>query len=316
MKSGRRTLVPAILSLLLGAACVSSSVVPAGDDPVAATETTSAPDVRKLTLPRFSYPTWTADGKGILYESAVTGNWEIWIMDLEGLGNDGGNLRRITTNEHRDRMPSMSPDGQWIAFISDRDGDDEVFRMRSDGSDPVQLTFNELSEIHPYWSPDGRTILYNRRVEGERLYEIRIMDADGSNDRSLLRDDELNSYAQRSPDGTTVVFDKWQENDETNGEIYVLTVGDGRLTRLTDNAVYDGYPTWFPDGRRILFSSQVDGKFKLFSVGLDGRDLQQITFGEGNDARADVSHDGRTIVFNREIDGGINIYVMPLPSDP
>jgi len=266
-------------------------------------------EMTKLTRPRFSYPTWTPDGGQILYESAVTGNWEIWMMDREGLQDAGGDLQRLTSNQHLDRTPSLSPDGRSIVFISDRDGDYEVFRMNRDGTDPVQLTFNELPEIHPYWSPDGSAIIYNRRVEGERLYEIRMMDADGSNDRTILRDEELNSYAQISPDGTHVVFDKWQDNQETNGEIYLLSLLDGRLTRLTDNAVYDGYPTWFPDGR-ILFSSLVDDQFKLFVMDADGTGLRQLTFGEGSDARAGVSANGAEIVFNREIDDNINIHVM------
>jgi tricorn protease-like protein len=140
-----------------------------------------------------------------------------------------------------------------------------------------------------------------------------MMDADGSNDRTILRDEELNSYAQISPDGTHVLFDKWQDNQETNGEIYLLSLLDGRLTRLTDNAVYDGYPTWFPDGR-ILFSSLVDDQFKLFVMDADGAGLRQLTFGEGSDARADVSANGAKIVFNRDVDDNINIHVMSVPT--
>jgi Tol biopolymer transport system component len=147
--------------------------------------------IEQLTHPRFSYPTWTPDGARILYESAVTGSWEIWMMDVQGLTAGGGTLTRITSNDHLDRMPAISPDGSSIVFISDRDGDYEVFRMNVDGSRPVQLTFNDLAEIHPYWSPDGRKIIYNRRVEGRRLYEIRMMDPDGSNDVRVLQVDPI-----------------------------------------------------------------------------------------------------------------------------
>lgn len=278
--------------------------------PPADSQEKTAHEIRKLTSPRFSYPSWALDASHVLYESSVTGNWEVWIMDREGIGNDGGDVTNLTDNEHLDRMPSLSPDGRSIAFISDRDGDYEVFRMNLDGSSPVQLTFNSVPEIHPYWSPDGQSIIYNRRVSGERLYEIRMMDSDGSHDRSILRDDELNSYAQISPDGSMIVFDKWQDNDETNGEIYVLTLEDRSLKRLTENAVYDGYPAWFPDGKRIIYSSKVDGSFKLFSMCPDGTERRQLTFGPGDDARANVAQDGREIVFNRELDNTIEIYVL------
>lgn len=267
--------------------------------------------LEQLTRPRFSYPTWSPDGSRVLYESAVSGNWEIYVMDLDGIGNDGGNVVQLTDNDSLDRMPSWSPDGEWIAFVSDRDGDYEVFRMRPDGSEQLQLTRNGVAEIHPYWTPDGERLLYNSRVADERLYAIWIMNGDGSAQREVLRDEELNSYAQLSPDGRSIVFDKWQDNDENNGEIYVFDLEDERLTRLTSNDVYDGYPTWTPDGRAIVYASQVGGSFKLFRMRPDGTDRQQLTFGPGNDQRPDVSPDGTRILFNREIDDSINIYTIP-----
>ncbi len=274
------------------------------------------PAVQRLTYPRFSYPSWSPDGARILFESNVTGNWEIWMMDLEGLQDGGGHLTRLTDNQNLDRMPSFSKDGRFIAFISDRDGDYEVFRMNRDGSNPVQLTFDEVPEIHPYWSADGTKIVYNRKVDGKRLYEIRMINPDGSGDTSVLKDGELNSYAQMSPDGRLVVFDKWVDNDENNGEIFVLELESGRLTRLTDNHQYDGYPAWFPDGQRIIYASEIGETFKLFSIRPDGTDRRQLTFGPGNDMRANVSRDGKRIVFNREIDDNVNILVMPVEAEP
>jgi len=271
-----------------------------------------AEPIEKLTHPRFSYPTWSPDGRRILYESSVSGDWEIYVMDLDGLGNDGGNIVQLTHAEGNDRMPSWSPDGNWIAFVSDRDGDFDVYRMRSDGSQATRLTDNDLPEIHPYWMPDGSQILFNRLVRDERLYAIWSTSPDGADQREILRDDELNSYAQMSPDGAKIVFDKWVGNDEENGEIYVLHVKTGRLDRLTENDVYDGYPAWFPDGEWIVYSSEVGDDFKLFRIRADGMDRRQLTTGPGSDARAHVSPDGRRIVFNREIDDNINIHVLTL----
>lgn len=274
-----------------------------------------APDdsLIRLTRPRFSYPTWSPDGQHILYESSASGNWEIYVMDLEGLDNDGGNVTQLTRDEALDRMPAWSPDGKHIVFVSDRDGDFEVFRMRADGSGQVQLTHNDQAEIHPYWSPDGKRIIFNRRVAGRPLYAVHMMSSDGTDEEQILLDDELNSYAQLSPDGSLIVFDKWYENNQENGEIYVMNADGTDLRRLTDNPdAYDGYPTWFPDSRTVLFSSEVEGVFKLFSIQVDGANLRQVTFGAGDDQRADVSPDGRKIVFNRTIDDNVNIHVLAL----
>lgn len=269
------------------------------------------PTLTRITLARFSYPTWIPSSDRILFESQTTGNWEIWTTDFTGLEDGGGNLVRLTDNPALDRMPSISPDGRWIVFISDRDGDYELYRMDADGSNQIQLTFDEVAEIHPYWTPDGK-ILYNRRETDRLVYDIRIMNADGSDDRTILADGELNSYAQMSPDGRRVVFDKWVDNDETNGEIHLLDLHSGEITRLTNNDVYDGYPTWFPDGERIVYASEVGETMKLFSMRVDGTDRRQLTFGEGTDARPDVSDDGLRIVFNRDSAGTINIEILDL----
>jgi Tol biopolymer transport system component len=271
----------------------------------------TAQEIRKLTDVRFSYPTYTGRGT-ILYESMAGGNWDLYEIPASAVDEGPPVIRRLTEEAGADRMPAMSPDGRVIAFVSDRGGNMDVWRIDADGGEAVRLTETDEPEIHPYWTPDSRRIVYNRRVPGEPLYAIWIMDADGRNPRELLRDDELNSYAQVSPVGHRLVFDKWWANDESNGEIMLMDLASGELTRLTENAVYDGYPTWFPDGRRVVYSSEVDGVFKLFRMDVDTRETEQLTFGPGDDQRADVSADGGRIVFNRDLDGSIEIYELVL----
>jgi len=154
--------------------------------------------------------------------------------------------------------------------------------------------------------------VFNRRVAGQPLYDIWIMDADGGNVRILLHDDDLNSYAQVSPDGRLLAFDKWWNNQETNGEIVVMDLTTRSLTRLTDNTVYDGYPTWCPDSRHVVYASAVDGVFKLFRTDITGHAPEQLTFGPGDDQRPDVSSDGHRVVFNRTLDDAVEIYELTL----
>jgi Tol biopolymer transport system component len=289
-------------SLLTAAAFVLVTV------PVAPVE---AQEVRKLTGVRFSYPTYTPSGE-ILYESAAGGDWNIFRIPAEGAVNGGAMIERLTESASLDRMPSMSPDGRYIAFISDRAGNYDVWRMDADGDNAVQLTTSEEHEIHPYWTPDSRAIVFNRQVLGEGLYAIWSMAADGSDEREVLRDTELNSYAQTSPDGRWLVFDKWWDNEESNGEIMLLELATGELARLTENDVYDGYPAWFPDSRHIVYSSEVGGVFKLFRLDIRTRQREQLTFGPGGDQRPAVSADGARVLFNRNLDGSIEIYELVL----
>lgn len=268
---------------------------------------------KKLTRVRYAYPSLSSDDTAFVLEASVNGNWEIYKLRRQGMADGGEGLTQLTHNNDLDRMPSWSPDGRYIAFISDRAGNFDVFRMEADGSNVVQITHTPEPEIHPYWSPDSATIIYNRQVAGERLYSIWTTDIDGRQHTELLRDNELNSYAKISPDGKWIVFDKWWENDETNGEIMIMDRHGGELKRLTHNTVYDGYPAWFPDSQRILYSSEADGIFKLFCIRIDGGEPAQLTFGAGGDQRAGISPDGRSIYFNRNLDDTIELYEMAMP---
>lgn len=300
----RRTAV--LLCLAAAFPTAAHAAAPAGSEAIAEAALT------KLTKVRYSYPFLSPDGSRFVLEASVSGNWEIYTLARRGMGDDGEGLVPLTQNSHLDRMASWSPDGRYIAFISDRSGNMDVFRMDADGGNVLQITDTPEPEIHPYWAPDGGTIIYNRRVAGERLYSIWTTDVEGHDHTELLRDGELNSYAQISPDGKWIVFDKWWRNDDSNGEIMLMNRVGGSLKRLTRNSVYDGYPAWFPDSERILFSSEVDGTFKLFSMRIDGSGLTQLTFGDGSDQRGRVTPDGEFIYFNRNLDETIEVYEMPL----
>lgn len=304
--------IPGVPLLIFSAIAGLSSAGASADPPGSAAATESS--LTKLTRVRYSYPDLSPDGSRFVLEASVSGSWEIYILLRGGMGDGGSGLAPLTRNSHADRMPSWSPDGRYIAFISDRDGNQDVFRMDPDGGNVLQITDTPEAEIHPYWAPDSGSIIYNRRVAGERLYSIWTTDSEGRKHSELLRDDELNSYAQISPDGKWIVFDKWWENDESNGEIMLMDRSGNSLKRLTRSDVYDGYPAWFPDSQRVLFSSEVDGTFKLFSMRIDGTDLTQLTFGDGDDQRGRVTPDGQSIYFNRNLDNTIELYEMLLPT--
>ena len=115
------------------------------------------------------------------------------------MGSDGSNPRRLTTDGGQ--FPSWSPDGGYIAFSSDRDGNDEIYVMDADGSNPRRLTTD--GGTNPTWSPDGRHIAF------ESGFEICVMESDGSNPRCLTVDDfSIISFSELSwsPDGRHIAF--------------------------------------------------------------------------------------------------------------
>ena len=145
------------------------------------------------------YPSWSPDGERIVFSARRDGHFrnnfgitdEIYVMDA-----DGGNQQRLTENRQNDWHPSWSPDGERIAFASDRKGDFqnfEIYVMDADGGNQQKLTENRVYDWHPSWSPDGERIAFSSyRDENAEIY---VMDADGGNLQNLTN----NPHADGGP---------------------------------------------------------------------------------------------------------------------
>lgn len=100
-------------------------------------------------------PSWSPDGKRLVFRSTRDGNKDLYVIDVDGTG-----LTRLTTSPGTDTFPHWSPLGDRIVFASDRTGDFEIYTIRPDGSDLRQLTHSPSLDMHPVWSPDGQWICF------------------------------------------------------------------------------------------------------------------------------------------------------------
>ena len=125
-----------------------------------------------------------------------------------------------------------------IAFVSQRDGNDEIYTMNADGSNVQRLTFDPIgspkSDLSPVWSPDGTRIAFVSNRDGN--YEIYVMNADGSNQQRLTSSNDGDLNPTWSPDGTRIAF---ATNRDTGNnieyEIYVMNTDGSNQQRLTYN---------------------------------------------------------------------------------
>jgi len=115
-------------------------------------------DVRRVTENQVDdgIPVWSPDGRSLLLVSNREGNTEIYRLDIDCAGSaEGceGQMLNLTNDEAVDSLPVWSPDGSRIAFISTRDGNEDLFLMAADGSNPINLTKSEAQEWLGEWAP-------------------------------------------------------------------------------------------------------------------------------------------------------------------
>ena len=131
-----------------------------------------------------------------------------------------------------------------IAFVSDREGNKDIYVMDPDGSNVVRLTDHSADDYSPDWSPDGNRIMFlSDRYDRTGLY---VMNADGSNVTLLLGDAAGSGSFRWSPDGKQIAY---YGQPGGNVDIYVMNADGSSVSRLTDHPKVDIPLSWSPDAR-------------------------------------------------------------------
>ena len=163
-------------------------------------------------------PDWSPDGRQIAFTSDRNSDWEfdIWGGNSEVyvMNTDGANLINLTKHPAKDSSPDWSPDGNQIAFSSDRDGNREVYVMNDDGTNPINLTNHPARDGGAAWSPDGMRIAFSTNRDGNwekkpnDNWEVYVMNADGTNPINLTNHPAWDSSPAWEPAPTLSVASK------------------------------------------------------------------------------------------------------------
>jgi tricorn protease len=243
---------------------------------------------------------------------------DIWVA-----GPDGANPRRLTAHVATDVFPRLSPDGEWVAFSSDRMGNNDVFIVPVEGGEPKQLTFMTGDDTVLYWTPDGKSVLFatNRgaRAWGSPLHTV---SAAGGLPLPLPMDQA--ALGMMSQDGKKVAFNRispryWRKGYKGNAsaELYVMDAAGGSIVQLTNTKLedfrtfrQDFMPMWGADGM-VYFLSERDGIFNLWKISPAGGTPVQVTFHKKDGIQfPSVSPDGTEIIYECEFD----LWKMKIPA--
>lgn len=207
--------------------------------------------------------------------------------------------------------PQPSPDGRWIAFQSDRDGDFEIFLTNRQGGQLRQLTQNAVLDRLAAWSPDGEWIIYSSDSRGDQTFDLYRMRPTGEERQPVFSDGWRNSHARYSPDGNAIVFTAGEQvRDASAWELRLLDLGSQVSTLLTANGIRDASPVFSPDGQRILYVTTIGGARALASMNLQGADRHVIYTGPGSVWAASYSPDGDFLVVTATLNGEDQLFIM------
>jgi Tol biopolymer transport system component len=192
---------------------------------------------------------------------------------------------RLTNDPAQDIFPAWSPDGNKIAFASNRAGfhgatgdcmlghpcNYDIYTMNADGTELDPLTDNPRSDYKPAWSPDGKTIAFTSFRDGNQ--EIYTMNANGTNQTNVTNDTAEDGVAAWSPDGNKIAFSSKRDGDD---DIYTMNADGSDVHNVSNNTDRDTEPAWSPDGNKIAFSSNRGGSYEIYTMNANGTEVKRI----------------------------------------
>lgn len=214
--------------------------------------------------------------------------WGLYPYDIYSAKADGTDLKRLTNWKGYDAEATISPDGKMIVFTSDRDGDLELYSMDAQGSNVRRITSRPGYDGGAFFSTDSKSIVFRGQI--------------------LENETQLNDFRTLLVAGLV---------RPTRLELFIADKDGRNIQQVTNNSAANFCPFFHPDGKRIVFASNMkDPKgrdFDLFLIRTDGTGLEQITFNPTFDAFPMFSPDGKHLVFgsnrNAKTPGETNVFI-------
>ncbi len=227
---------------------------------------------------------------------------DIWTAD-----ENGQNIQRLTVNRARDVYGRFSPDGKWIAFSSERNGNLDVYLIPAGGGNAKQLTTHSSDETVLGWSSDSRAILFSGNRGEDFTAQLYLVSTEGGMPWKAGTD--MGVQASYSPDGQRLAYNQksqvyWRKfyRGSFQSDITVMDIAAKKFTQITDFDGLDSWPMWGRDGF-IYFVSDREGNglTNIWRVSETGGKADRVTTFKAGDVRwPAISSDGRVIMFEHD----------------
>jgi dipeptidyl aminopeptidase/acylaminoacyl peptidase len=278
-------------------------------------------DLTNYTLDKFFLSrqiggsSWSADGKQVVVVSNLSGRHNLWVTS-----SDGGWPQQLTVSDQRQSHPTWSPDGHWIAFQSDYDGNEQwdLFMVSPQNGEVAQLTRTpEISESDPVWAPDGRRLACLVKPQASPTNEVGLLNILSRKITPLTKDTpkNLSNYNPIwSPDGKWIAYTQANsKGDDAN--VLIVEVATGKSTNLTphDGAKVFRASSFSPDGKQLLVTSDADNRFpNVALLDVATKKLDWLTKEKWELNAGDFAPDGKSVTWTANTDGVVDVYTYNL----
>lgn len=216
-------------------------------------------------------PAWSPDGSLLAYVSFESHKPVVYVHTLAT-----GARRAVANFRGSNSAPAFAPDGKNMAVVLTKDGNSEIYLIGIDGSSPRRLTVNDAIDTEPHFSSDGAWIYFTSdRGGGPQIYR---MPASGGEAQRITFNGDYNISPRISPDGKLLAYVS-RRNDLF--QIEVLDIELAQELTVTDT-VKDESPSFAPNGRLLLYATEVGGRGILALASTDGRARARITGPSGD----------------------------------
>jgi len=249
-----------------------------------------------------------------LYHSNTDANGDLIVSYLHG--GTGSYTYSFVDSMGKSASVSFNTSSE-IAFVSERDGNAEIYTMRIDGTELSRLTTNSFIDYNPTWSPNGSKIAFHSNRSGKN--QIYTMDANGANQIRLLQSTASDEWPYWSPDGAQIAFGRVDalDNGGERTEVFVVNSDGTNPTRLTfttgqtGDSLHGCWPSgWAPNSSEILYYCSLNGNNLSWIMNANGTNQHKLIDGANWNAIPSMSPDGLIISFSTFRDNNYEIYTV------
>ncbi|MBU1196038.1 MAG: Tol-Pal system beta propeller repeat protein TolB [Proteobacteria bacterium] len=236
----------------------------------------------------------------IAFVSTVNGNKEIFTCDF-----DGQSIEQVTAHKSISLSPSLSSDGQFLAYVTYSRGRPEIF-IRNFASKKNVIVNHKGMNISPAWMPGQKTLAASLSFTGDQ--EIYLLTLEGEMIKRITNSWGIDVSPSFSPDGRKIAFTSKRTGTP---QIHIMDIATQDVHRLTFKGRNNTSPAWSPDGRKIAYVGIEDNGINIYIMDVDSGMPVQLTMDAGDNEDPAWSPDGSMLAFTSTREGRISrLYVM------